>query len=229
MSTGKKILLVEGLSDQGFFEQICKLLDLDTRVQVAPPKGLGGRYNSKEGVFKHVSDDLLPDLIDDRLSQLAIIIDADYATHHGLGYEKTLNRVKNIVSEYGFSLKRSTSKEVGLCFESDDGFADLGVWIMPNNQADGMLEDWIKCCIINDEQALFQQASQTVANLVNPKFGENLRTKAEIATWLAWQKTPGQGLYNTVTEKKQESVKRLLDEQMPLFQALATWLQHIFK
>ena len=38
MIHSKKILLVEGESDKGFFEGICKKNNLDTSVQVAPQK-----------------------------------------------------------------------------------------------------------------------------------------------------------------------------------------------
>ena len=54
MDHSKKILLVEGDSDKSFFEKICKKLSLDTIVQVAPPKDLGGRRNSKEAVFQRL-------------------------------------------------------------------------------------------------------------------------------------------------------------------------------
>ena len=230
MDSPRKILLVEGISDKGFFEQICKLLGLDSKVTIAPPTGLGGKCNTKEGVLNHLPTLLLNELNKDSNVpfQLAIVVDADYQ-ENGSGYQRTFARIQKIVKEYDFILKNNSSIETGLYFKNTEGFEDLGVWIMPDNHSEGMLEDWIKNCIIDEEQALFQHASKTVANLGHPKFKEIHRTKAEIATWLAWQKCPGHGLYNTITKKKKERVSRLLNEQHPSFQALTTWLQHIFK
>ena len=54
MHHSKKILLVEGDSDKSFFKKICKNLSLNTMVQVAPPKEVGGTHNSKEGVFQRL-------------------------------------------------------------------------------------------------------------------------------------------------------------------------------
>ena len=36
------MLLVEGEADKNFFEQVCKTLELHTRVTVAPPRDVGG-------------------------------------------------------------------------------------------------------------------------------------------------------------------------------------------
>ena len=38
MANAKKIVLVEGESDKSFFEAVCKILVLDTNIQVAPPR-----------------------------------------------------------------------------------------------------------------------------------------------------------------------------------------------
>lgn len=221
------IIIVEGIADKGLFEQVCNALDLsETQIQIAPPKELNGRRNSKEGIF-HILPSILLQQGGDKTLKIAVIIDADYATHHGLGYKRTLERFENIVQEYGYSLKNNNDDKIGLLFESDEGFSDLGLWIMPNNKDEGMLEDWIKSCISEKERIFFQQASDAVKNLPNQKFGEHSRTKAEIATWLAWQKKPGEGLYATMIKNKEG--ERLLDTQQPLFQALARWLEHIFK
>ena len=83
MANPKKVLLVEGESDKGFFEEICKKLSLDTSVIVSAPKELGGKRNSKEGV-KNVLKELLPQLNDGRISHIAVVVDADHQKHgHG--------------------------------------------------------------------------------------------------------------------------------------------------
>lgn len=220
MSNDSKILLVEGDSDKYFFEKICKNLSLNTSVKVAPPKDLGGSHNSKQGALNHLSI-LLPQFSDGLLRHLALIVDADYSASNGLGCQKTIEQVSAIVHPFGFELKDTESNQNGLYFKHSDGFSDLGLWVMPDNQREGMLEDWIKGCVKDDEQRLFQQASEAVQNIPTPKFKSHLHTKAEVATWLAWQKQPGHGLYGAIKDN-------LLNSENRSFIKLERWLQKIF-
>ena len=219
MADAKKILLVEGETDTGIFEEICKNLSLGTTVLVAPPKVLGGTHNSKEGV-KNLLKTLLPQLEDGQISHIAAVVDADYGQHGG-GYLRTLASLAEIVGCSGFVLEENNPTKCGLCFKNSDGLADFGLWIMPNNQQEGMLEDWIKSCVSETEQALFQQAIQAVHQIATPKFKPHLYSKAEVATWLAWQKEPGHGLYYLITES-------LLNRQHHLFVELEQWLIKVF-
>ncbi|MDM8544953.1 hypothetical protein QUF61_00520 [Candidatus Venteria ishoeyi] len=220
MPTSQKILLVEGDSDKSFFEKICKKLSLDNSVQVAPPKDVGGGRNSKEGVFQRL-EILLPQLADGQLTHIAVVIDADYVECNGLGLQRTIERVSKIVKPFDFELRQDDRKK-GLYFKHSDGFSDFGLWVMPDNENEGMLEDWIKPCIKNDESELFEKASQAVASLSSPKFKPHLKTKAKIATWLAWQKQPGHGLYWAIKEN-------LLDEDIEYYKNLENWLVQIFQ
>lgn len=47
-------------------------------------------------------------------------------------------------------------------------------------------------------------------------------SKAEVATWLAWQKKPGQGLYAACDDN-------LLNTQAQLYVELLAWLNLVFK
>jgi hypothetical protein len=213
-----RILLVEGEADRAFFEQICRIVDLNTSVTVAPPKDLSGSHNTKEGVFNYLPI-LLDQLPDAGISKLAVIIDADH-NENGGGYERAINRVVEIVTPYGFILAAHTGG--GIIFKHNDGFADFGLWIMPNNADEGMLEDWIKSAIHPDEQGLFLHAGTVVAALSQPqKFKPIHRSKAEVATWLAWQKQPGHGLYRAVEDG-------LIDLTCCYYQEMIRWLKHIY-
>ena len=109
----------------------------------------------------------------------------------------------------------------GILYKHSDGLADFGLWIMPDNQNEGMLEDWIKTCVSQNEQTLFQQAQDVVKDITNPKFSSHLTSKAEVATWLAWQKQPGHGLYAAIKDQ-------LLDNESSLFKDLKDWLLKVF-
>ena len=55
-----------------------------------------------------------------------------------------------------------------------------------------------------------------------PKFSPLQRSKAEVATWLAWQKRPGHGLDSAVREG-------LLDTGSHGYLQLVAWLNQIFR
>jgi hypothetical protein len=220
MITAKKILLVEGEADKGFFLEICKKLNLTASVMVAPPKDLGGTHNTKNGVINHLKNALLPQLADGSMTHIAAVVDADYVAHGG-GYTNTLARLSEILAPFGFTHETSQAATNGLSFKHNDGLADFGLWIMPQNQHEGMLEDWIKSCVDENEHDLFEFAANVVQQLGTPKFPTHKTSKAEVATWLAWQKEPGHGLYHLVTEG-------LLNRQRPLFGELEQWLETVF-
>lgn len=219
------VLLVEGEGDRGFFEQVCKSLALNPAIKVAPPKDYQADYeerlrNSKQGVL-NLLEDLLSELLDEGAptQRLAIIVDADYENEQGLGYNKTIQQVSKLAADYDFSLAENQTN--GLCFKHNDGLAEFSLWVMPNNRTDGMLEDFIKTCVTPGEQSLFGYAVQIVQNVPNPKFKPHHYSKAEVATWLAWQKPPGHGLYYAVCDN-------LLDPNHALFQEMELWLKNIF-
>ncbi len=217
MAMADQKLLVEGESDRRFFTEICKTLGLSEIVTVVSPKDAGGPKNSKEGVF-NILPPLLDQLPDARITRLAVVVDADSAAN-GSGYKHVIDKVENIVKPHGFTL--ASDPVGGVLFQHDDGLADFGLWVMPNNGDEGMLEDWIKSCVHPDENQLFAHAKTVVDTLPQKKFKSIHISKAEVATWLAWQKQPGHGLYRAVEDQ-------LIDTNSALFLELNVWLTHIY-
>ena len=69
----------------------------------------------------------------------------------------------------------------------------LGIWLMPDNQNSGILEDFLaKLVPINDACWPYAQEATKIAQ---SKHGASLETKdlskGSLYTWLAWQKKPG--------------------------------------
>jgi hypothetical protein len=179
---------------------------------------LAGSHNSKEGVFNHLPV-LLAQLADGQITRLAVVVDADSAANGG-GYKLTIGRVEKIVAPYGFVLAAHTMG--GMVFQHNDGLADFGLWVMPNNADEGMLEDWIKQSIHPDERGLFAHAEAVVATLPQPpKFKPIHRSKAEVATWLAWQRQPGHGPYRAVEDG-------LIDTIGTHYKNLVAWLGYVY-
>ncbi len=95
---------------------------------------------------------------------------------------------------------------------------------MPDHQRNGMLEDFVQASVIDDatQKKLLQHAKQVVAELpAPPLFRPTQVIKAELYTWLAWQKRPGQGLDITLDAE-------LLDLDAAPMQGLCDWLRRTF-
>lgn len=67
----------------------------------------------------------------------------------------------------------------------------FGLWMMPDNRSTGALEDWLTT-LINPDDRCWPIARQAVADAHGQGCAlEARRTKADIRTWLAWQRFAG--------------------------------------
>lgn len=114
-------------------------------------------------------------------------------------------------------------KAGGIVFPHNDGLADFGLWVMPNNAGEGALENWFLDCAHPNSQPLLDHAKTTIANLgAYSRFKQpHHLCKAQLATWLAWEQSPGEGLWRAFRDD-------LLDEGNPAFQGLCAWLQYVY-
>lgn len=239
MPNPKHVILVEGEADRQVLECLCQLIGIDPKITVFTPTGLSlletlGRdvdgiqsesqtkiKDTKQGVYNLLSR-LLPSLEDGQLERLAIIVDADQTGSNSGGFDETLRQLQEKLAPY----ERANSEQ-GLLFRHPQGGYPIGVWIMPNNQDDGMIETWLSGCIHPDESSIFKYAAQATQQVEPQKFTEQRRIKAEIATWLAWQKKPSIGLYAAFWRDKKKTLQ-LIDDQAPHYQALTAWLKQVF-
>ena len=68
----------------------------------------------------------------------------------------------------------------------------VGVWLMPDNQRDGKLEDFLRDLIDEHDRLIGHAESSTdAAKDLGSLFSDPDRIKAIIHTWLAWQVEPG--------------------------------------
>jgi hypothetical protein len=216
-----QILLVEGDADEGLFTAICQKAGLGVKVTVGKPAKFGGEGSGK-GNTLHLLPTLIEQMRDGQISQLAMVIDADFIESDGLGFRSTLEKVAVILKEYDYKVGASLkSRPGGYCFKHSDGLPNFGLWIMPNNGADGLLEDFIKDSISANQKDLFKKATDAVGALQTPLFRPIHRSKADVATWMAWQKIPGQALRGVVGGE-------LVDFTSGNAKQLMDWLQSIY-
>ena len=100
----------------------------------------------------------------------------------------------------------------------------FGVWIMPDNQFSGMLEDFLIRLIPEGSRGLYELAERCAdeAARSGAPFKDIHKAKAEIHTWLAWQDEPGRQLHQAVHY-------RVLDPKRPESQPFVHWFRHLFR
>ena len=215
----RQVLIVEGIADTTFYSAFSRESGIGT-VEVMPPKSMGARVDSKSNAI-HILPNFLKQLDDATIGNLGIVVDADYQAEHGLGFSDTLSKIREQVLAHGF-LNEKKLAEGGFLFEHSDGLPPFGAWIMPDNRHDGMLEDFIKNSILDEQQVLLHRhASEVVGKLRSPLFKQIHRSKADVATWLSWQRMPGARLESTVGDC-------LIDLTAPLCIAFRSWLRAVF-
>lgn len=214
----RQVLLVEGIADVAFYSSFYRER-VARPIQVMTPRGAGADVDSKTNAI-YVLPTLLSQLDDASIDNLGIVVDADYKKEHGLGFAHTLEKIREQVVAHGF-LAEKRLQDGGFLFEHPDGLPPFGAWIMPDNRSDGMLEDFLQKSVAENQQALHQYASSIVEGLREPLFKPIHRAKAEVATWLSWQKMPGARVESTVGD-------RLINLASPECRSFDSWLRAVF-
>jgi hypothetical protein len=98
----------------------------------------------------------------------------------------------------------------------------LGVWIMPNNGAAGTLDDFL-IDLIPPEDPHWPHAMSAVADASarGTTFKAQYASKAQVHTWLAWQKDPGVP-YGRAVESA------YFDHDTPSARAFVAWFKRMF-
>ncbi len=220
----KNILLVEGASDQKFFNQL--LGDFSNQVEIEPkiPRDVDAKIyrNGLQPLYKQLK--LQVDLlIRGQVSKLGVIVDADHVTHAQNGFGNRRSQLTSILQDKGFIISDTPEQEnIGEVFKHPSG-AEIGIWIMPNHFSDGMIEDLFISTIFSNQHTLLNHAKDTISNLGELKtFAKHHEAKAHLSTWLAWQKEPG-------ISPSYAYYQGLFEKDHPNFLALTTWLTRVFQ
>lgn len=201
----KEMLLVEGESDRTFFVAYCKAYCdgmKRSKIEVFPPKAVGAQGNGWGNALQHLAN-LVAQLRNGDIERLGIVLDADYLPNGG--FAQRLHDVQEKLQASGFMLSTTDNQ----MFYHPDAPHPIGIWLMPNHQNDGMLEDFVQDLIVDPVQAdLLNHAKQSIAVLPTILFNRDLHlAKATVCTWRAWQKEPsaslGQALNNQLLDRSQ--------------------------
>lgn len=148
------------------------------------------------------------------LGRLAVIIDADTNLSAQWG------RVSSILREYGCNDVPPEPVAEGTILSLGNG-KHLGIWVMPDNQSNGALEDFVST-LIAAEDTLWPKAQVDVDAIpeVDRRFRTTYLSKAKVHTWLAWQEEPG-------TKMGETFKKKYLNPEHPRARVFVDWLRRL--
>jgi hypothetical protein len=199
-----KKLLVEGNDDQHVIWALCEKFNIRETFDVIDCRGVEKLYDELQVRFKQ-SD----------IETIGVVIDADTSL------DKRWICIKKILSHQGFSVPDVLPK-TGLILSNTNGIK-VGVWIMPDNNLNGMLEDFISFLIPRDDKLL--PIVQTTLNEIEDKklnkYPLSHKSKATIHSWLAYQENPGTPIGLSIT-------KKYLTTDEETCAVLIQWLRELF-
>jgi hypothetical protein len=199
-----KKLLVEGNDDQHVIWALCEKYNLNENFDVVDCEGISRLYDQLPIRFKQSG-----------IETIGIIVDADTEIH------SRWVSLKAILNNQGFVFQDELPKS-GLIAKNEDN-VKIGVWIMPNNDLDGMLEDFISF-LVPEGDSLLPIVTATL-NAIEEKELNNYslihKSKAAIHTWLSWQEDPGTPMGLSIT-------KKYLTTDQETCMSLIDWLRQLF-
>jgi len=201
-----QILLVEGINDKAVFGSIFKHHKL--------PEGF--KIEVKGDVEKLIRS--IPVHVKTDVKTIGIVIDADFNIDNQRNrWEAIKNKLKNI----GYNVPDKLHPE-GTIIKNDE-LPVIGIWVMPDNNSDGMLEDFVTFLVPEDDK-LMPFVDETLIDLEEKglnKYKGIHRAKARIHTWLAWQESPGTPMGLAIT-------KKYLDIEKEECQIFVKWITNLF-
>jgi len=204
---GKKILLVEGTDDEHVLKHICGERGVGPLDEIKP-----------QGDVTRLLENFPVRLKESDIEALGVVIDAD--TDLTARWQSLRDRLVRA----GYQSVPAEPSPAGTIISSpkDTLLPAVGVWIMPDNQAAGILEDFLRF-LVPAGSRLFAHVESSVANIPaeEQRFAPLARPKAIIHTWLAWQAEPGRPLGTSITA-------RFLDSNVAQVDALVRWLNDLF-
>ena len=180
-------LLVEGNDDQHVVWALCEKHNVPESFDVID-------CESVENVLKAFEVRLK---ISDNNQRIGIVVDAD------VNLKSRWDSIVSILKKTGkYDIATIELPQDGLILEPTDTiYPKVGIWLMPDNNQNGMLEDFMTALAAPDD-VLMKKSEDVLTELEKEgiqKYKPVHRSKAKIHTYLAWQDTPGRPMGQAIT------------------------------
>lgn len=204
---GKKILLVEGNDDEHVVKHVCGARGIQRLDEIKAQGGVDPLLESLPVRLKE-SD----------VEVLGVVIDAD--TDLAARWQSLQVRL----TKAGYQDIPPQPAAEGTVLDPPSGtlLPRVGIWIMPDNQTQGILEDFLRF-LIPETSCLFNHVQSSIKAIPQEerRFSQLVEPKAVIHTWLAWQKEPGKPLGTAITA-------RYLDPDVKQVDIFVSWMNRLF-
>ena len=210
-TTQGNVLLMEGVNDCHVTAALCQAHHIS--------ENLFGFYNCEgdENLFKR-----LVLLLKNRTASpavLGLVLDADAPNLAGKWQRLTTTLQQQ---EFGYELPAKPNPKGTVLKAPAPDLPRIGIWLMPDNTIDGMLEDFCLTlapkAALNHTEAFLQQATEQGFASFKPVH----HAKAKIHTWLGTQDEPGTPLGQAIT-------KKVLKPDTELAKTYVGWLKRVFE
>ena len=216
---GKKKLLVEGLNDAIVIGTLCKshgfwVQHKEYRDREKPPEASFLFECKNKLSIEQLLDQMDVEIDESDLDMMGIVVDAD--TNLAARWQSLSDRLHKC----GYLPLPDVPDPQGTIIQRENG-PTVGIWVMPDNQINGMLENFI-ALLIPDGDALWPYAQECVNGIAAEQrpFRSHI-AKANIHTWLAWQETPGKPLGSAINA-------RYLRPDAPQALVFIEWIKRLF-
>lgn len=218
----ERTLLVEGEDDKKFFITLLEkeLGFAKDSFTIDPPKSTGEVFRNGINTLLKILPSRLNFIKGGTIKQLGIVIDADSGE---FGFHNRRKQITDILADYGYIITDAPPQpNLGESFAHPDGFT-VWLWIMPNHANDGLFENFLLETIHTSPQVELLKTAQTTINNLGEQqlFIPKHIPKAQLSTWLAWQKDVGMSVGYAY-------YSGLFDKTHPNLTNLLTWLRKVF-
>ena len=208
--SGNRVVLVEGESDR---QVVSNLLTRECRGVNGDDVKISSR-RGKEGVISDAINQLRSSVFaSGSHGALGIIVDADD------DMAAFWVEIKSNLASYGVQLP-DVPNAIGTVADASSGRFRVGVWIMPDNEHHGELEDFL-AEMVPSSDGVWPLSKDYIERIPEGerKFGRK-KTRAEVLSWIATRRRPG---------RFDEAIKDGdLNTDAPLCQTFIAWLNRLF-
>lgn len=207
--THSQKLLVEGNDDQHIVWALCEKHNVPETFDVID-------CQSVERVLKELKIRLN---LADNNQRIGVVVDAD------INIQSRWESIVSILKKTGkYDCDNTVLPQDGLILESTDStYPKVGIWLMPDNNQNGMLEDFMAALATPDD-VLMKKSENVLVELEKEgiqKYKPVHRPKAKLHTYLAWQDVPGRPMGQAITTN-------ILNANSDLAVMFANWLKKMF-
>lgn len=218
------ILYVEGQDDLGVISNLLRRHGVDTdrgrrHLKIKPQGSLDSLLTNMPDAIRSATD-----------RPVAFIVDIDIDIQHR--WDAVRGRLHTI------GVNAPATCPVDCFFANLPDYSSLfGIWLMPDCETDGLrLEHLVQSLMPSDHPlwplarssvqraaAILESANSGIADDERKwkGFGDTARIKAEVRTWLAWQREPGVQLGAAIND-------HILGADSPQAMAILRWLNRIY-